>query len=309
LRRSHYGLVVWVCIAVAIGLGCSENKGIGPEPVHYGISPDSVDVQVSSAQQFTATFQAEPLAITWYVNGVRGGTPRTGMITPDGLFVAPYEPPPAGYVTITAEAELDSIVRESAKAVIESGYGATIIVLSPDSAVVAAGDSVEFSPTASGCALTDPLWSVVEISGEAAEIGTMRPNGIYVAPTAVSSDFALIVTVASLECADKVGIGRIAVMAPEPFIVQLEDFTDSYGSGINKTVPCSGGYAVNGLDWPGEWIEVPYEVPVGGSYTAEIHYAAGVNDVLTVTVQETMCSGSPAPQEVTFEMAQGNGLG
>jgi hypothetical protein len=309
MRRSYYGLMAVVFIAATIGLRCGKDKGTEPETPEYGVTPDSVSVEVSSTQQFVVEFYNVPGEATWYVDGIRGGNPRTGMITPDGFYIAPHEAPPGGYVTITARAELDSTVRETAKAVIRSGYGTPSLRVSPDSVTVVLGDSVAFSPAASGCPLADPSWSVVAVSPDSDPTGEVRANGTYLAPAAIPDDITLMVTVESPDCPGKKGIAKAVVRKPEMFVVQLEDFSDSSGIMISRATPCSGGgYAVNGLDQPGEWILVPYEIRAGGRYSAEIHYAAGVGDTLRVVVAEMGCPNSPSPVEVDFEMAQGDGL-
>jgi hypothetical protein len=301
VRRSLYGLAVMTCIAAAIGLRCGE-KGTEPEPPRYGLSPDSADVELSSAVQFTLIYETPPLEVVWCVDDVHGGSPETGMITPDGLFIAPYEVPAAGYVTITAEAQLDSLVRSSAKVAIQSGYGTPHIRVNPDSIGVALGDSVELSPAPSGCPLTEPQWSMVTISGDPGNSGTMRSNGTYVAPVSISDDLTLMVMVTGDDCLGKIGIGKILVRAPEPFTVQMEDFTASYGSGITNTVPCPGGFAVCGLDVPGEWIEIPYHLEIGGMFDAVIHYAPWENNDLGVTVSEATCGVPPEGIEVAFSL-------
>jgi hypothetical protein len=308
VRRSLCGLMIVTCVAAIIGLQCGE-KGTEPEPIHYGISPDSTAVEVSSTQQFSATFEAGPVDVIWYVDGVRGGSPETGMITPDGLFVAPHEVPTDGYVTITAEAVVDSSVQESAKAVIQSGYGAVFIQVSPDSQSIALGDSVAFSPAPSGCPLADPEWSITPVSGVSGPVGEIRPNGTYLAPASITGDVILMVTVESPDCPGKKGIAKAVVKKPEVFAVRFEDFSDSSGTNISRLTTCSeGGHVVNGLDNPGEWVQVNYEVRAGGEYAAVVRYEAGIGDVLTVTVTEMGCPDSSSPQEVSFVLDAGNGL-
>lgn len=301
MKRSAYILILLGCVVAILGLRCGDT-GTGPEPPSYGLSPDSTDVEVSSSRQFTLTSETEPLSVVWYVDGTRGGSPETGMITPNGLFIAPHSVPDGGYVTITAEAKSDTTYRESAKAVIMSGYGAVSVQVSPESTAVALGDSVTFLPASSGCPLAMPEWSFVGISPGPGQLGTMRPNGTYVAPSSAFEDFMLMAMVASADCPDKMGIAKIRIVVPEPFKVELEGYTESSGGGIMNTVLCDGGQAVIGLDAPGEWIEVPYEVKVGGTYTAEIHYGAIEGDILRVSVTEAVCDTSSAPQPVDFVM-------
>jgi hypothetical protein len=308
-RKSLIALLGLACIVAMVGLRCGEDRGTEPELPEYGINPDYADIEVSSVQQFTVAFDTTPAELVWYVDGVRGGSPESGMITPEGLFIAPPEVPPGGSVTITAEAVLDTAVRETATAVITSGYGTPFVSVTPGSASVAVADSAVLSVAASGCPFAEPAWSAIPISPTAGDAGDMKPGGTYVAPAAVADDLILMVRVESSDCPGKQGIAKVVIKKPVRFVVQLEDFTDSYGSGITKTTPCSGGYAVSGMEVPGEWIEVPFEIPAGGTFVAEIHYAAQVNDVLEAALTIYGCPNPPSPGEIDFRMAQGNGLG
>jgi hypothetical protein len=268
-----------------------------------------VDVEVSSTQQFDLEFATIPSEVTWYVNGIRGGSPATGMITPGGLFVAPNDVPPGGYVTVLAEAVLDSSVQETAKVVIQSGYGTPSIEVNPDSTIVIIADSTSFSAAASGCPLSEPSWSVVAVSSESDPSGYMRPSGTYLAPASIPGDITLMVAVESPDCPGKMGIAKAVVLKPTAFVVQFETFADSSGVMIMRNVSCGGSdLAVNGLDQPNEWIVVPYEVRAGGEYTAEIRYKSGEEDVLRVVVSEMECADPEPPAEADFVIQHGDGL-
>jgi hypothetical protein len=306
MRKSLYGLIALICLA-ALWLQCGEQGETGPEVPAYGVTPDSVSLEVSSTQQFEVIFEGDPAEVTWYVDGLRGGSPEVGMITPTGLFVAPPQVPEGDYVTVSAE--IGGVFRadESATVLVESGYGATFIEVDPDTVTVALGDSVRFSASPSGCPLDDSGWSVLDLFPSSAETGEIRPDGTYLAPWEGSSDRTLMVMVAAADCPGKVGLGEVFIEAPEAFKVQFENFTNSYGTGIDGTVACSGGYAVTGLDTAGEWIEVPYEAPANGTYASRIHFQAGYRDTLRLVLTEGECVPSP-PADIDFELV-GEGKG
>lgn len=309
MRRSYYILIAVVCIAATIGLRCGTERATDPDAPVYGVTPDSVDVEISSTQQFVVEFANIPSEVTWYVDGTRGGSPATGMITPHGLFIAPHEVPPGGYVTITAEAVLDATVREAAKAVIQSGYGTPFIQISPDSVTVILGDSTSFSAAASGCPLADPSWSVATISSGSDPAGDMRSDGTYAAPNTIFGDITLMVTVESPDCPGKKGIAKAVVRKPEMFVVQFEDFSDSSGVAIRRNVSCGlADLAVDGLDKFNEWIVVPYEVRAGGEYSAEIRYKSNDEDFLRVVVAEMGCPNQDPPGEAGFVIDLGDGV-
>jgi hypothetical protein len=284
-HRSCWGLIAVAFVASVIGLQCGSERATNPDLPVYGIEPDSVDIEVSSTQQFEVKFETVPSEVTWYVDGVRGGSPGTGMITPDGLFIAPSEVPVGGFVTITAKAELDSSVEETAKAVIRSGYGTLSIDVNPDSMTVILGDSTSFSATASGCPLAEASWSVAAVSAESDPPGTIRSDGTYLAPVSIPGDITLMVTVESPDCPGKKGLAKAVVLQPETFVVQFETFSDSSGSWILRNVSCGGpDLAVNGLDQPNQ------------------------GDVLRVVVSEMGCPDSDSPVESNFVIDRGDGL-
>ena len=308
-RRSYWCLILAAFAGALVGLQCGTERATDPDLPVYGISPDSAEVDVSSTPQFDLVFESVPSEVTWYVDGVQGGSPSTGMITTGGLFIAPSEVPTAGYVTVTAEAVLDSSVQETAKVIILSGYGTPSINISPDSMIVVLGDSTSFSAAASGCPLSEPSWSVVAVSSESDPSGLMRSSGTYLAPPSVPRDITLMVTVESPDCPGKKGLAKAVVLKPELFLVQFETFSDSSGVMIKRNVSCGGSdLAVNGLDQPNEWIVVPYDVRAGGEYSAEIRYKSGEEDVLRVVVSEHGCPNSDSPVESNFVIQNGDGL-
>ena len=309
MRRSYYILIAVLFVAATIGLRCGTERATDPDTPVYGVTPDSVDVEISSTQQFMVEFYNVPGEVTWYVDGIRGGNPRTGMITPDGFYIAPHEAPPGGYVTITARAELDSTVRETAKAVIQSGYGTPFIEISPDSITVILGDSTSFSAAGSGCPLADPSWAVVAVSSGSDPAGDMRSDGTYAAPNTIFGDITLMVTVESPDCPGKKGIAKAVVRKPEMFVVQFETFSDSSGVEIHRNVSCGGlDLAVDGLDQPNEWIVVPYEARAGGEYSAEIRYKSNDEDFLRVAVAEMGCPNPDQAVEADFVIDVGDGV-
>jgi hypothetical protein len=77
-----------------------------PPPVT--IAPTSATVAAGATQQFTATTTPANLTLTWQVNGVTGGGPAIGTITPAGLYTAPQVPSPGGPVSISAALQSDN---------------------------------------------------------------------------------------------------------------------------------------------------------------------------------------------------------
>ncbi len=294
-------------LAVTAGLRCGSDGGMEPELTDSGLNPARATVEVSSSRKFEATFGGRYPEVSWWVDGLPGGSPETGMITPEGLYIAPPEVPGGGSVTIMAIAFNDTLLQASAKVTLQKGSGTAYVEISPGYTAVAIFDSLEFGYSASGCSSSDPTWSIQVISGASTDIGAIDANGTYFPPRFPSGDFELLITAKSNDCEDKTGIARVIVKVPEQFYVEFEDFTESHGSEITKGVSCGGGVGITGLDEPGEWISVPVRIPAGGRYTAYIRYAAGTTDRLDLTV--TVEDGPYGTPTATFIRDEGSGVG
>jgi hypothetical protein len=103
---------------------------------------------------------------------------------------------------------------------------------------------------------------------------------------------------------------------PGEFTVELEDYTDHYddeaGDLFVRSEGCSkasGGGVIKGLDYPGEWVEVPVTVDDAGTYEVTLRYATFVGDTLRAAVVVGDCSSSLAKTEAEFVMDKGAGLG
>jgi hypothetical protein len=119
------------------------------------ISPLRAVLQSGSRQQFTTTMKGTTNpGVRWLANGVPGGNPALGTISPTGLYTAPHTPPPSGSVAITAISLADN--SRSATAAVQvvsqpAQDGAS--VCGPPKYLCARTD-----PNASGHAATLPNW-------------------------------------------------------------------------------------------------------------------------------------------------------
>lgn len=89
----------------AVGLGI----GAWPAAVlaaTVAVTPLTAPLGPLGIQQFKATINgAASSAVTWMVNGIPGGAPMIGTISPSGLYTAPADVPAALMVAIEAEAQ------------------------------------------------------------------------------------------------------------------------------------------------------------------------------------------------------------
>jgi hypothetical protein len=90
--------------------------------VSVSISPASVAVEPGGSQQLTATvLNTANAGVVWEVNGVIGGNPAAGTITPSGVYTAPSVSPSPAIAIVTAVSEQTPAA--AAVAVVSVGTG------------------------------------------------------------------------------------------------------------------------------------------------------------------------------------------
>jgi hypothetical protein len=303
------GLGLALLSIIMAGLRCGSDWSPEPDLPQYGVTPDSVGVEVSSSQQFDVTFESGTPDVAWYVDGKLGGRPATGMITPAGLYIAPSKVPANGFVTVSARSLADSTVQSDARVVLTGDGQTPNVEVAPAVVTVPVSDSVGFQATITGCLPGVVAWSIAPLDGAAAAFGSINENGFYTAPASPGADFVLMVTAESGNCAGKTGLAMVVVKQPVMFWIETEGFTDSLGTGITRNVSCGGGLGVTGLDAAGEWISIPFEVRAAGRYAVFLNYAAGIDDVLDLTLTADGCGRQGSSPQVTLVLDQGSGVG
>ena len=89
------------------------------------VSPAATSVATGASQQFSATVNgASSDLVDWSVNGISGGNGTLGTIDSNGLYTAPFSPPPSGTVTITVTSTSDPSQSATATVAIPFGVGA-----------------------------------------------------------------------------------------------------------------------------------------------------------------------------------------
>ncbi len=80
-------------------------------PAALTLRPEAPSVSVGATVRFEReVVSATSTDVVWMVNGVQGGSPFTGTITPEGLYTAPASIPPGGSVNISASLIADTAV-------------------------------------------------------------------------------------------------------------------------------------------------------------------------------------------------------
>ena len=119
------------------------------------------------------------------------------------------------------------------------------ITISPTTASVPAGDTQRFTATVTGTANTAVNWTVNDVVGGVATVGTISPTGLYTAPAAVPSPDAVGVKATSAADSTKSASAQVTITSPVPTLTTLTPLTvirsfadfdlDVYGSRFSAT--------------------------------------------------------------------------
>ncbi|MGE5742144.1 MAG: hypothetical protein ACM32H_08870 [Candidatus Aminicenantes bacterium RBG_16_66_30] len=190
MRGTAYRLSVLFSLAMlAAACGASSDNGGNPPPTtsKVTIAPGSATIPRGGTQQFRATVaDSTDQTVVWKVNGVRGGESVHGLISLEGVYVAPTIVPSPAAVTITATALADSTKSGTATVTILMGSSVRVAIAGSGSRVtVPTFGSRPFSATVTGTSNTAVTWKVNGIIGGSATTGTISQTGLYYAPHSV----------------------------------------------------------------------------------------------------------------------------
>lgn len=203
MRKGICGLLLLPVALAGLLVISSCGGGAGAGTVtSVTIAPAAVTVQINETAEFTATVAVAgettntetTTIVTWYVNGVAGGSVATGTIgtsTLDqlvGVYTAPSTVPDinSGQVNITATTpqvpgsttNVNLITSNTAVATIGIGTGLSV---TPLTGTVPAGGSLQFAAILNNVTTTQGIsWSVSSTAG--GNIGSISPTGLYTAP-------------------------------------------------------------------------------------------------------------------------------
>jgi hypothetical protein len=90
--RRRAGASAWVgLIASSLALASATAEG---QPVGVTVQPASASLQPNDARQFHVTVTGTTdHRVVWLINGIRGGAPAIGIVSPSGLYTAPADVP------------------------------------------------------------------------------------------------------------------------------------------------------------------------------------------------------------------------
>ena len=121
--------------------------------------------------------------VNWSVNGVRGGSPVFGLISADGVYIAPTAIPGASTVVIRAASSLNPTVTGAASVVIQAGSSVVVDIQGNGTRIfVPTFGSRAFTAAVTGSGDTAVTWQVNGIAGGSTVAGTITSAGVYTAP-------------------------------------------------------------------------------------------------------------------------------
>ena len=205
------------------GLGGTTSSavtlGVTAAPaVAVTVSPASASVAAGTTRNFTATVVgANEAGVNWSVNGMAGGNATVGTITNGGIFTAPSAPLPApAMVTIQAMSVASPSAVGTAVITIfpASPPPVVTVAVAPSSVSLAAGAMQQFSATVTGSANTSVTWSVNNLAGGNAMLGTISSSGLYTAPATAPAPASVTIRATSLAEAAASAAALAAITTP-----------------------------------------------------------------------------------------------
>jgi hypothetical protein len=171
---------------LAAACGSSSDNTTPPPPTtsKVTVSPGTATVALGATQKFTATVaDSEDQNVTWKVNGVRGGSATYGLISVEGVYIAPVTMPGSSALTITATAFSDATKSGTATVSLQQGPSVRVVVAGSSSRLtVPTFGSRQFLATVTGTSNTAVIWKVNGTPGGSAVTGTITAAGLYYAP-------------------------------------------------------------------------------------------------------------------------------
>jgi hypothetical protein len=193
MRRPLIFLGAATLIFLAVSCSSSSNSSSSsgstttPPPTGVTISPQTVTLSRGATRQFTAAvLGSSDQSVVWEVNGVRGGSSAFGLISTDGVYIAPTTVPSSPTVTVTAASFADPTVSASASVTIQTGSNIGVVIIGGNTRItIPTFGSRVFSAAVSGTENAAVTWQVNGVDGGSAVTGTISSSGIYSAPRSV----------------------------------------------------------------------------------------------------------------------------
>jgi hypothetical protein len=148
------------------------------------VTPQNSCIVPGGTQQFVATFSnsaTPPPSVDWFVDDVKGGSAQAGSISSGGLYGAPGT---SGSHVIKAVQTTNSTVTGTVNVVVTT---AAHFEVQPSAASLPMEGQQAFQGITCGVPNQNLAWSVDNILGGNAVVGTVDTTGIYTAPNAAGT--------------------------------------------------------------------------------------------------------------------------
>jgi hypothetical protein len=190
--RGHRLFLVFAVLPALLALtSCGGGSSSSTTTTTPTITVSCVPTQVSVNGKSVCTPTPSGLTstlVTWEAGGVAGGNSTFGTIDANGNYVAPQNVPTNNVVTITAVSQSQNSVTGTASiTILASTKISSVVCLDPNSQAsltAPSGSSLACTAESSSGSPISVFWQVNGITNPSATlgIGTMTPQGNYVAP-------------------------------------------------------------------------------------------------------------------------------
>ena len=164
-----------------------------------------------------------------------------GTVTQTGLYTAPPTPPNPNSFVVMAISTISPYLNETGQ-VTNSYFGIANVQIdsgvrvqvTPSTATIASGETLQFSATVSGTSNQGVSWLVNGIAGGNSSTGLISPSGNYTAPTTTPGGT---VTITATAAADptKSGTATVTVSAAsDAILTSMDPITTSQGSALQN---------------------------------------------------------------------------
>ena len=267
-------------------------------PVSVTVAPATATLYASQAQQFTATVtNAFNQAVTWSLSPVIGSIDNTGKYT------APSSITTQQTVTVTANSQADS--SKSASATITL-YPLVSVSVSPTTAALYASQTQQFTAAVANATNQAVMWSL------SPAVGSIDNNGLYTAPSSISSNQTVTVTAQSQADTTKtataaVNLAPVAVsITPTSTTLvggQSQQFVATVTNSTNTAVVWSRTPGVGAIDNSGLYIP-PAMITANQAVTVTAQSQADPSKTITATINLVPVAISISPGSVTLNNGQ-----
>jgi uncharacterized protein YjdB len=230
-----------ISLAVGIPVGAFTIGGlVAPPEISITLTPAIGSVEAGKSIQLQASVSgALDTSVAWSLS------PQMGTISDTGLYTAPASLSGTQIVEITATSRADDTKSATAQVTVQPAAVPVSITVNPLSATLSQGQTQQFTASVSGSANTSVTWKL------SAALGTITSNGLYTAPSSISSAQSVTVTATSVADPSKSASAVITLNPPAvPVSVSVQPTAVSLSPGqtFQFTAQVTGS-AITAVTW------------------------------------------------------------